>query len=131
MQAPKVKLGDRITALQQIVSPFGKVTNFLQITKLINKWSFKIFSIKNFGGTLIPPLYLIYYFVGWFSDWYSISPIRGNSIHKVSSRTSAGDYRFWNINFLKSKKKKGTVYYNNYCRNLMPKKYLWHKPRGW
>lgn len=25
MQAPKVKLGDRITALQQIVSPFGKV----------------------------------------------------------------------------------------------------------
>lgn len=27
MQAPKVKLGDRITALQQIVSPFGKVSD--------------------------------------------------------------------------------------------------------
>lgn len=26
MQAPKVKVADKITALQQIVSPFGKVS---------------------------------------------------------------------------------------------------------
>lgn len=28
VQAPKVKLGEKITALQQIVSPFGKVTYY-------------------------------------------------------------------------------------------------------
>lgn len=32
MQAPKVKLGDKITALQQIVSPFGKVTTHIALT---------------------------------------------------------------------------------------------------
>lgn len=31
IQAPKVKLGDRITALQQIVSPFGKVNTYIHM----------------------------------------------------------------------------------------------------
>lgn len=30
-QVPKVKLAERITALQQIVSPFGKVDSLLQL----------------------------------------------------------------------------------------------------
>ena len=33
IQVPKVKLADRITALQQIVSPFGKVSGNSESTK--------------------------------------------------------------------------------------------------
>lgn len=41
MQQPKVKLGDRITALQQIVSPFGKVEiDFCFIQFSVNFFNF-------------------------------------------------------------------------------------------
>lgn len=47
MQVPKVKLGDRISALQQIVSPFGKVNSVTTMCILLYLLTMKIKKKKS------------------------------------------------------------------------------------
>ena len=83
MQAPKVKIGDRITALQQIVSPFGKVP-----TKALNLFN------QNFFFFLFCIIFFKLTELLIFPDRYRICAIWSNWIHKISARASAGGITF-------------------------------------
>jgi hypothetical protein len=102
VQVRKEKLGDRITALQQLVSPFGKVSFPSSRSLLI---SFCVLCIIAYGAVhflsflfivlqLSMPVswwVLICTFPAsnrWFLDWYGIGSSRGHRIHQVPSRSS-------------------------------------------
>lgn len=99
MQAPKVKLGDKITALQQIVSPFGKVTTHIALTPSL--FSFPLLYKYMLLTVLYFSHYLLHYdqFFCWISDRYSICAVWSNRVHKVSSRTSPGGHHCGKVSF--------------------------------
>ena len=88
---PKVKLGDKITALQQIVSPFGKVCTISYLLRawvigLLVSWGLYFFLYID----TVTTSYYVYVYI-YVSDRYGISSVWGDKLHQVAAWTSAGN----------------------------------------
>ena len=79
MQERKEKLGEKITTLQQLVSPYGKVRNISLSLKT------RILEFKFFIKMLSYGLYMESY-----ADWYSLCPVRGDGIYPIFTWASKG-----------------------------------------
>jgi len=74
VQAPKVKLGDKITALQQIVSPFGKVTTHFALTLSFFRFLFFMNIYNQQCSTFLTTYFIIMiiFFVEFQTDTASV-----------------------------------------------------------
>jgi hypothetical protein len=90
-QVTKEKLGDRITALQQLVSPFGKVPHpfctsfFFHLQDFTEQEKSQLIAICCYVNRLTHHFRII---AAVFSDRYCIGSSRGHRIHQVPSRSS-------------------------------------------
>ena len=100
----KEKLGDRITALQQLVSPFGKVTLFYflpQLRLLSCSSSDPLnFAWEKFSFQADVSPFSIHHIRG-FLDGYCIGASRGHRIHQVPARSSSSKYMDLQLTMIK------------------------------